>query len=61
MNLSFYFEYNHAKNIITIKKKRKKEKKKKRDLNTSKDIMLKNIVTKKNFNIFHLTCLKILV
>ena len=30
MNLLFYFEYNHAKDIIIIKKKLKKEKKEER-------------------------------
>ena len=35
---------------------KKKEKKKKRGLNTSKNVMLKNIVKKKNFNTFHLMC-----
>ena len=32
-------------------KKKRKEKKKKRNLNISKDIMLKNIVINKSFNI----------
>ena len=59
MILSFHFKHDHAKNMITIKKKKKKEKKKKRGSNTSKNIMLKNIVIKKSLNTFHLMCLKI--
>ena len=37
--------------IIIIKNKKEKEKKKKRDLNTSKDVMLRNIIIKKSLNI----------
>ena len=59
MILSFHFRYDHAKDIITIKKKKEKEKKKKKGLNISKDIMLKNIIIKKNLNTSHLMCLKI--
>ena len=51
MNLSFYFEHDYAKDIIIIKRKRKrekeKEKKKKRDLNISKNVMLKSIIKKR--------------
>ena len=42
-------------------RKKRKEKKKERDLNISKNVMLKNIVIKKNFNIFYLMCLTIFV
>ena len=42
-------------------KKKRKEKKKKRNLNTLKDIMLKNIITKKSFNISLLMCLTIFI
>ena len=59
MILSFHFKHSHAKDIITIKKKKKKEKKKKMGSNTSKDIMLKNIIIKKSLNTSHLMCLKI--
>ena len=59
MILLFHFRHNHAKDIITIKKKKKKEKKKKRGLNTSKNVMLRNIITKKSLNTSHLMCLKI--
>ena len=60
MNLSFHFEHDYTKDIITIKKK-KREKKKKKGLNISKNIMLKNIIIKKSFNTSHLTCLKIFI
>ena len=44
-----------------IDKKKKKEKKKKRDLNISKNIILKNIITKKSINISYLIYLIIFV
>ena len=42
-------------------KKKKKEKEKKRGLNISKNIMLKNIMIKKSFNISYLMCLIIFI
>ena len=59
MILSFHFKHDHAKDMITIKKKKKKEKKKKRGSNTSKNVILKNIIIKKSFNTSHLMYLKI--
>ena len=46
---------------IINKKEKKREKKKKRNLNISKDIILKNIVIKKSVNISHLMCLIIFI
>ena len=42
-------------------RKKIKEKKKKRDLNILKNVILKNIMIKKNFNIFYLIYLIIFV
>ena len=41
--------------------KKKIKKKRKRNLNILKDIILRNIVIKKSFNISHLMCLTIFV
>ena len=54
----FHFDKDYIKDII---KKKIKEKKKKRSLNTLKNIILKNIIIKKSFNIFSLMCLTIFV
>ena len=40
-------------------KKKRKEKKEERDLNISKDVMLRSIVIKENSNTFLLVCLTI--
>ena len=61
MNFLFHFEHNSAKRYNNDKKKKKKEQKKKRDLNSSKNVMLKSIVIKKSLNTSHLTCLKIFI
>ena len=54
----FHLDYNYVKDIIKTKKK---EKKKKRNLNISKSLILKKILIKKIFNIFHLIYLSIFV
>ena len=52
----FFFDKDYIKDII---KEKIKEKKKKRDLNILKNVILKNIVTKKSFNTFYLIYLTI--
>ena len=46
--------------MIIIKKKKEREKRE-RDLNTSKNVMSKNIVIKEKFHAFYLICLTIFV
>ena len=50
----YFFHFDESYN----KKKRKKKKKK---LNISKDVILKNIIIKKSFNIFYLIYLRIFI